>query len=88
MDRDRTMSTPPTKNEPVAAEEPLPDILTVEQAAHYLQISRSALYKLIEAGRIPHRRIGGEQKGSIRFSKRQLLDWVEGKGQENEKATG
>lgn len=36
--------------------------MTVKQAAERLEISRSLLYKLIEEGQLPHRRIGGKGK--------------------------
>jgi excisionase family DNA binding protein len=49
------------------------DILTVEQAADYLQLSRATLFKLMKEQRLPHAKLGG----SIRFSKAQLLGWVE-----------
>jgi excisionase family DNA binding protein len=50
-----------------------PDILTVEEAAAYLRIKRSTVYKWVHEGKIPHHKVGG----SIRFSRRLLLEWIE-----------
>lgn len=54
--------------QPVRAEE----LHTVIQVAEYLQIARGTVYKLIAAGDLPARRVGG----SIRVAKRDLLDYV------------
>jgi excisionase family DNA binding protein len=51
------------------------EILTLDQAAAYLQISRATLYRLIKSGEIPGRRVGRR----YRFSRRALLEWVEEK---------
>jgi excisionase family DNA binding protein len=50
-----------------------PDILTVEEAAEYLRIKRSTVYKWVRQGKIPFHRVGA----SIRFSRRILLEWIE-----------
>ncbi|MDB4285619.1 helix-turn-helix domain-containing protein [bacterium] len=49
------------------------DILTVDEAAAFLKISRPSIYRLIRAGEIPCRRVGKRW----RFSRRALLAWVE-----------
>ena len=49
------------------------DILDVDQAAFYLGVARSTLYKLVQRREVPCMRLGG----SVRFSRRQLLEWVE-----------
>lgn len=49
-----------------------PEILTVEQAASLLQISRASAYEAVRAGEIPSFRVGR----SIRISKTQLLSWI------------
>ena len=52
---------------------PQDDILTVDEAAAFLKISRTSLYRLIKAGEVPCRRVGERW----RFSRRILLEWVE-----------
>lgn len=49
------------------------DILTVEQAAEFLQLSRAGVYKLLKRGDIPAARV----LDRWRFSRRQLLAWIE-----------
>jgi excisionase family DNA binding protein len=51
----------------------VPDILTIDQAADYLQLSRASIYRLINESDIPGKRIGER----YRFSRRQLLEWIE-----------
>ncbi len=50
----------------------LPQVLTLEQAAQFLQVPEDALAELAEAGDLPGRRIAGEW----RFAKPALLDWL------------
>ena len=47
------------------------DIIRVPEAAQLLRVSRSALYKLLEQGGLPHFRIGD----SIRLRKSTLAAW-------------
>ena len=49
-----------------------PEILTVEQAASLLQISRGSAYEAVRTREIPSFRVGR----SIRISKTQLLNWI------------
>lgn len=49
-----------------------PILLTVEQAAGLLQISRSLCYDLVAEGRLSHVRLGR----TIRIPRRGLEDWV------------
>ena len=51
----------------------VPEVLTVEEAAEYLQISTRMLLAVVRAGIIPGAKIGRYW----RFSRRQLLEWVE-----------
>jgi len=60
-------STPP-------ANDPLDEVLTVEQAAEFLKVGRNALYDAIGRGDVPHRRIGK----TIRLSRYQLVRWLAG----------
>ena len=54
-----------------------PEVLTVDQAAKFLQISRAHVYTLINRGEISGHRVGKR----LRFTKRQLLTWIEQQGQ-------
>lgn len=47
--------------------------LTVPEAAAYLKLSRLAVYKRVEAGEIPHFRLG---KRSIRLRRSDLDTWA------------
>jgi len=49
-----------------------PDILTIDQAAEYLQLSRATIYRLINESDVPVKRIGER----YRFSRRRLLEWI------------
>ena len=48
------------------------EILTVEQAAAYLNFSKAYLYRLAKANMIPHVNFGRH----IIFRKRDLYDWL------------
>jgi len=50
------------------------DILTLKQAAEYLQIAAKTLYKLARSGEVPARKIGNRW----RFSRRALEEWARG----------
>jgi excisionase family DNA binding protein len=49
------------------------DILTVDEAAAFLRLSRSAIYKLLQRGEIPAAKV----LDRWRFSRRQLHQWIE-----------
>ena len=48
------------------------DILTVKEAAKYLKLAQSSVYKLAKEDRLPARKVGG----SWRFSRRGLDEWI------------
>ena len=53
------------------------EILTIEEAAEYLQIGKRSVYKLAKEGTIPGKKI----LNKWRFEKGSLREWVrEGKG--------
>jgi excisionase family DNA binding protein len=49
------------------------DILTVDEAAAFLRLSRAAIYKLLKQGDIPAAKV----LDRWRFSRRQLHSWIE-----------
>ena len=49
-----------------------PEILTMEQAAAYLQVSTRTLQRMVTDGRVPGRQVGSQW----RFDREQLRDWV------------
>ncbi len=51
----------------------LPDVMTIEETAHYLRIARSSLYKLAQEGRIPCQKVGRHW----RFRKEAIDHWLE-----------
>lgn len=48
------------------------ELMTIKEAANYLRISSSTIYKLVEKGRIPASKVGG----AWRFKKDVLDDWL------------
>lgn len=51
-----------------------PEILTMAQAAEYLQVSVRTLQRMVAAGEIPGRQVGRQW----RFEREQLRQWVRG----------
>ena len=49
-----------------------PEILTIAEAAQYLRISLSSLYKLAQDGKIPAQKVGKHW----RFHRQTLTDWI------------
>lgn len=56
------------------------DILTLKEAANYLRVSESSLLRLLKDRKIQARKVGRQW----RFSRRQLLDYVERMGKEED----
>lgn len=50
------------------------DILTAQEVADYLKVSKPTVYKLARAGEIPAVRLGG----TWRFSRSLLDEWLDG----------
>jgi len=48
------------------------EILTIEQAAEFLQVPRSTLYKIARQGQVPCRKVGRHW----RFSRSALIAWT------------
>jgi excisionase family DNA binding protein len=53
---------------------PISDILTVDEAADLLKIPRSSVYKLAQEGKIPAQKVGRHW----RFYRPTLLRWIAG----------
>jgi len=49
------------------------EVLTFEETCDYMGISRSYLYKLTSAGRIPHSKPNGKL---IFFERKKIVDWL------------
>ena len=60
------------------------DILTIDELADYLRISRSTLYKLAQEGRVPCQKVGRHW----RFRKQAIDRWLGHGGTDVEKAKG
>ena len=56
----------------LAADAPGKEILTIEEAAAYLQIGKRSLYKLVKEGKIPGKKI----LNKWRFEKESLKEWI------------
>ena len=50
------------------------EILTIEEAAEYLRIGKRSIYKLVNSGKLPHKRV----LNKFRFVKSDLKKWVQG----------
>ena len=53
----------------------LPNLLTPDDLASFLSISKTGVYRLVEKRQIPFFRIGG----SLRFGKKDVLSYLQGK---------
>jgi len=51
-----------------------PEILTMEQAAQFLQVSTRTIQRMVKEGRLPGRQVGSQW----RFDREQLRMWVRG----------
>jgi excisionase family DNA binding protein len=58
----------------VSLQEPMPEVLTVGEAATLLRVEEAHIAEAAEAGELPGRRIGGEW----RFARAALMTWLGG----------
>lgn len=49
-------------------------IMTLKEVAQYLKLAESTVYKLVQNGTLPARKVGG----TWRFSRQQLDAWLKG----------
>jgi len=54
-------------------------VLTIDELAAYLKLSKSSLYKLVKDGRVPGQKVGRHW----RFSRKAIDRWIEREGDEN-----
>lgn len=47
-------------------------VMTLQEVAHYLQVSVSTIYKLAQLGELPGRKVGGRW----RFARRSVEEWL------------
>ena len=59
-------------------------VLTLEEAASFLKVSQSTLYKLLESGRAPGRKLGRRW----RFSRAELGLWLRSRGKDTSSVEG
>jgi excisionase family DNA binding protein len=65
------------QNNEAGAPSPLPDVLTVEEAAAFLRVNRKTFYEAVRLDSVP----GVIRLGRvIRISKSALISWVQGNG--------
>jgi excisionase family DNA binding protein len=51
-------------------------LLTVDQVAERLQVSKWSVYRRIEAGELPAVRLGSTNRAPLRISERELQAWL------------
>lgn len=51
-----------------------PEVMTIDDLATYLQVSKSSLYKLAQDGRVPGKKVGRHW----RFHKDAIESWLKG----------
>ena len=51
---------------------PVPEVMTIDDLAKYLQVSKSSLYKLVQTGRLPGQKVGKHW----RFSRAVIDRWL------------
>lgn len=55
---------------------PPPEVMTIDELAAYLQVSKSSLYKLAQDGKVPGQKVGRHW----RFRKQVIDEWLRGRG--------
>lgn len=59
-----------------------PEVMTIEELARYLKVSKSSLYKLAQQGKVPGQKVGKHW----RFRKATIDQWLDEQSQEPEGA--
>lgn len=55
---------------------PPPEVMTIDELAIYLQVSKSSLYKLAQYGKVPGQKVGRHW----RFHRPTIDSWLKGSG--------
>jgi len=55
---------------------PPPEVMTIDELAVYLQVSKSSLYKLAQDGKVPGQKVGRHW----RFHRATIESWLKGSG--------
>ncbi|MCB9841660.1 MAG: helix-turn-helix domain-containing protein [Phycisphaeraceae bacterium] len=55
-----------------------PEVMTISELAEYLQVSKSSLYKLVQEGRVPGKKVGRHW----RFHRDVINAWLKSSSQE------
>ena len=58
----------------------MPPLLSVDDVAHLLNVSRRAVYRLVEGGGLPHHRLVG--RNLLRFRESDLESWIDSRASE------
>ena len=58
------------------------DVMTIDELAEYLQVSKSSLYKLAQDGRVPGQKVGKHW----RFHKEAVDEWLRNRTTNEEQA--
>lgn len=64
--------TPARDAMPANDEQPIADVLVVEDVARLLRVGRNAVYEMLARNAIPHCRLGKH----IRFSRASVMQWL------------
>jgi len=56
------------------------EVMTIEELAEYLKVSKSSLYKLAQQGKVPGQKVGKHW----RFRKATIDQWLDEQSQESE----
>ena len=60
------------------------DVMTIDELADYLQVSKSSLYKLAQDGQVPGQKVGKHW----RFRKETIDRWLDERNEATNEATG
>lgn len=56
--------------------DPLPDTMTLQECCNLTRYSKATIYSKTCRGQMPFMKVGG----SLRFSRKKILEWMQGRG--------